>query len=45
MTLGGCAPDQHLLAELENRECSRDREQSQDDDDEQEAAGAHRAGR
>ena len=33
--------DQHLLAELEDRERSRDEQQDQDEDEDEEAAGAH----
>src|SRR5918993_4217934 len=37
-------PDQHLLAELEDRERSRDDEKDQEEDEDEEAAGAHLAG-
>jgi len=33
--------DQHLLTELEDRECSRDEQQDQNEDEDEEAAGAH----
>jgi hypothetical protein len=45
MTLRHRASDQHLLAELEHGEGSRDDQQGDDDDEDQEAASAHAARR
>src|ERR671912_107534 len=41
MSLRGGLLDQHLLAELEDRERSRDDEKDQEEDEDEEAAGAH----